>query len=850
MRISRSLCVQIATCIAFALSPAAAQIVVYHEKATVEIGTTRQFSAYVPLSPNTVTWSVNGVPGGNSTVGTITGTGLNVTYKAPAVAPANNVVMLTATSTAYPTKSGSSQITIVRPIPQIWSASPSSFAVGSFTVRLNGAKFTPDAVGLFNGQPVTTTYVSSTDLRLAGTASAAGTFPIAVRLPGPGGVTSTSINVSVATAPVRVTVSPSSANVQTGNTQPFTAAVTGSTNTAVTWSVNGVNGGNATVGMISAAGVYTAPAAVPSPAAVTVRATSQATTTASGAATVTVVAPVAPPQITSVNPASVPTGDPFQITITGSAFVNGAQARIGTQALATSFVSATQLTATGTTNLPAGTNAALTVVNPNGSVSNSLNLAIGAASGVSYLSAARLLDQAAFGPSTASVARVRQIGITAWIDEQLNLPETPIATNVTDLRPWQISNLAHAQDQLRQRVAFALAQILVVSRDKLPYDNELRPWLTLLSRNAFGNYKTLLRDLTISPSMGKYLDLANSTKPGIGGGANENYPRELLQLFSIGLWMLNRDGTPQSTPAYDETTVKQIALALTGWTYPTAPGATPQQQNWENFSANMEPREASHDTTLKTFLGCTVPAGQTVTQDLDATLNCIFQHPNLPVFVSLRLIRDMVTSNPSGAYVDRIARVFENNGAGVRGDLKAVVRAILLDPEARQDTAVASQGRLRDPISHVVAFGRALNAQISPANLFAYVFDNMSQSVLAPPSVFNWYSPLYRIPRTATAGPEFQIYTPSQSIQRANFFYQILTQNFSDFRIDLSPYNAVAGNTTQLIDAVDRALLYGRMPQSMRDSLAKAINASADNQQRVMVALYLTALSGYYAVQY
>jgi hypothetical protein len=846
-----------------AAAPARAQtITVYHQKAKVETGTTREFVAYVPISPNTVVWSVNGVRGGNSAVGTVTANGLRAVYRAPASAPASNIVRLTATSVPYPNRSGYAEITIVRPVPAIWSARPSTFAAGAFETRLDGKNFARDAVVTLNDRAVTSVFESAASLRVRGTA-AAGKWNLKVSLPGPGAVSSNTVVVTVTEAsPVTVTLNPATVSVQSGRTQSFTAAVSGSTNTAVTWSVNGVNGGNAQVGTISAAGLFTAPAVVPSPALVTVRAASQASASASGSAAVTVTAAAAAPGpvVTGVTPASVTTGEAFTLTVAGSGFVSGAKVKLGTADLAATFISASQLRAAGTASAAAGSSLALQVVNPDGKASGSVAVQVTAAGtgggggGAETLSAARLLEQAAFGPTAASIARVQQLGAEPWLEEQFRTGETPIPATFGDsasaLRAWQISNFAHANDQLRQRVAYALAQILVVSRDKLPYPAEMIPWMSLLNRHAFGNYKTLLKELTLLPSMGKYLDMANSTRPGVGSGANENYPRELLQLFTLGLWTLNRDGSPQAAPAYGENDVRQIALALTGWTYPTAPGQQPRSQNWEYFVGNMEPREENHDRSAKAFLGCTLPAGQTAPQDLDGVIDCVFRHPNVPPFVATRLIRSLVTSNPSAAYVSRVAAVFENNGAGVRGDLRAVVKAILLDAEARNDTAGGASGRLRDPILHVVAFGRALGAQVSPANQFTYVFDAMGQSVLSPPSVFSWFSPLYRIPRSSYYGPEFQIYTASQSVERANFFYQILTENFSDFRVDLSPFQAVAGDTAKLVDLVDRTLLHGRMPAAMRDSVAKAVNASDDNAQRVTVALYLTALSGYYSVQY
>ena len=263
------------------------------------------------------------------------------------------------------------------------------------------------------------------------------------------------------------------------------------------------------------------------------------------------------------------------------------------------------------------------------------------------------------------------------------------------LQSQYLSRLSQAPDQLRQRVAYALSQIIVISMNKNIYPDEVVPYLQILSRNAFGNYRTLLGEISVSSQMGKYLDLAKSTKPGAGGGANENYAREVMQLFSIGLYMLNPDGSQQldaqghPIPTYNQATIQQVALALTGWVYPN--------NAWEDFSGPMVPLEANHDTTQKTFLGCTLPAGQTTTQDMNGFLDCLFNHPNVGPFIATRLIRSLVTSNPSPAYIQRIATVFNNNGAGVRGDLRAVVKAILTDAEARNDAAPPTSGPPQGP---------------------------------------------------------------------------------------------------------------------------------------------------------
>jgi hypothetical protein len=254
--------------------------------------------------------------------------------------------------------------------------------------------------------------------------------------------------------------------------------------------------------------------------------------------------------------------------------------------------------------------------------------------------------------------------------------------------------------------------------------------------------------------------------------------------------------------------------------------------------------------TQKSFLGCTLPPNQNTVTDMNGFLDCLFNHPNVAPFISTRLIRSLVTSNPSAAYILRVSTGFNNNGAGVRGDLRAVVNAILTDPEARNDAAPLTSGRLKDPIYHMVAFTRALNGTMTPTNGLPYLFSQMAQTPLTPPSVFSFYSPLYRIPKTALVGPEFQIYTPTESVLRANFLWEMISNPATDFTVSLAPFTAAAANTQQLIDAVDQTLLYGRMPQNMRQSLANIITQQPDNPSRVQVALYFAALSGFYAVQY
>jgi uncharacterized protein (DUF1800 family) len=323
--------------------------------------------------------------------------------------------------------------------------------------------------------------------------------------------------------------------------------------------------------------------------------------------------------------------------------------------------------------------------------------------------------------------------------------------------------LATAPDQLRQRVAFALGQIFVISSltDNTP--QEFTPYLNLLENDAFTNYRQIMEDVTLSPAMGIYLDMVNNDKPTATTHADENYARELMQLFTVGEVLINNDGSAQldgsgnTIPTYTETQVEAFARAYNGWTYPTMPGATLVKHNPAYFDGPMAPFETNHDEATKQLLtytgavgGGLLPANQTAEEDLEGALDNIFNHPNVPAFVSLRLIQHLVTSNPSPAYVQRVANVFINNGSGVRGDMTAVITAILTDPEARQndDPTVAesaSFGHLQEPILYITGLLREFGATTDGSNLTAQG-TAMGQTALTPGSVFNFYAPTYVIP--------------------------------------------------------------------------------------------------------
>jgi len=780
-------------------------VAIYPSPTKISPGGTQQFLIYNTTSGTGVTWSVNGIAGGNSTIGTITNAGL---YAAPASVPAANVVTVTATS-APSGIFGSSAVTLQQPVPSLWSTYPNTFTVGSNeAMSLNGAAFQPSSIVQVNGMAWMATYVNATTLKASGNLPMTGVFAVTVTNPGNGATTSSPVKITVTAAPppppITVTVSPAAANVALSASAQFTAAVTGASNTAVTWT--------ATAGSITTAGVYTAPAAMPLTPTVTVTATSMADATKSGQATVT-----------------------LQSSGTGGGGSGGGGSGGG------------------------GNNAV-------------------------DLHAARFLEQAAFGPSPADLLYIHQNttptqdGIDIWLANQFAMPASLIAlpAQTSTVQSDTLHRLATAPDQLRQKMAWALSQFIVISMNKNIYPDEYVPYQQILSSDAFGNYRTLLGDITVSPQMGKYLDLANSNKAGVGSGANENFARELMQLFTIGLNLLNIDGSSKldglgnPIPTYLQPDVVHTAQALTGWTYPTAAGATPQPNNWENFSAPvMETRQANHDTSAKTLVnGCTLPANQTVVQDTNGVLDCLFNHPNTGPFVATRLIRFLVTSNPTPGYIQRIATVFNDNGQGVRGDLKAVLTAILKDPEARQDTVTLdaggnpyytlngvtvpyNPGRLKDPIYFIVSFVRTMNGVIPSGTIIPYNFVAMGETVNQPPSVFGYYSPLYRLPLKPTLfGPEFQIYTPTESVEEANMLQTIITMPNSDPSIDLSPFNAAVANTAALLDLADQKFFYGRMPGPVRAAIGTAIDANTDNPSRVFTAVYLAVLSGQYQTQF
>ncbi len=512
----------------------------------------------------------------------------------------------------------------------------------------------------------------------------------------------------------------------------------------------------------------------------------------------------------------------------------------------------------------------------------------------SAIDAARFLTRASFGiQSTQQIAQTQQKGFALWLWEQFNTGVN-LHTDYLDqqkLRNVDKKGVARASDemsyeaiwqqwlfetgQLRARVAFALAQIVVISNvapDIRPY--AMSSYMDMLNRNAFGNYRQLLKDVTLHPAMGYYLNMINSERdnPETGAHPNENYAREVLQLFSIGLVKLNQDGTPQldaagkPQPTYDESVVQGFARAFTGWSYPNAKGFDDANENADAaWTSPMKPFAAQHSPESKKLLdGVVLPAGQTPEKDLEDALNNIFNHANVGPFVCRQLIQRLVTSNPSPAYIARVAGVFNDNGSGVRGDLRAVISAILLDSEARTPAASTTYGKQREPVIRFANFLRGLGAHSENGiNMIHYLEDadnGLGQSPLLAPSVFNFFSPNFRpagpIAQAGLVAPEFQITTETTVVGGLNFFSKLFRQGGygwgeSQLKLNYAPLQTLAANTDLLIAELNALFFNYAMSSTLAQRMKTMINSYGvqDTHRRVKSALTLVSLSPEFIIQ-
>ncbi|HEX8736904.1 MAG TPA: DUF1800 family protein [Pyrinomonadaceae bacterium] len=551
----------------------------------------------------------------------------------------------------------------------------------------------------------------------------------------------------------------------------------------------------------------------------------------------------------------------------------------------------------------------------------------------------RFMEQATFGPKASLESRLRRISYSTWIAEQMEekldangdlrystfaypkIPLMPAApptdcdgnpNNVADLPPtcfrdrysmyllqrWFYREALYGEDQqLRRRVSWALGQMWVVSGRETVQSGRMLSYLKTLDSNAFGSYRQLMKEMTLNPTMGNYLDMAISTRQS----PNENYAREILQLFTIGLYMLNPDGTVKldgtgaPIPSYDQSIVNGFTKVFTGWSFcelPTAqcPNRTQGALNFTDPMIVINP--ANHDPGSKqvlTYPGSSsiIPAGQTAEQDLEQAIDNIFHHPNVGPFVGKHLIQQLVTSNPTPAYVKRVAAAFNNNGSGIRGDMKAVIRAVLLDPEARGNIKTdPDYGKLREPVLYVTNFLRPFNpvAQANPvaAENCAGLSDGMinsvtftlDQDVYNPPSVFNYYPMDYTIPNTPLSGPEFGIFSTGTALKRPNFVHQMIgpgtgggngitvvnNQQAANYtpcgtRIDLLRLQQLSTSDptgAALVDTLNREMMHGAMSTQMRNYIMTAVQAVTANDaglKRARTAVYLVATAPQFQVQ-
>ncbi len=515
--------------------------------------------------------------------------------------------------------------------------------------------------------------------------------------------------------------------------------------------------------------------------------------------------------------------------------------------------------------------------------------------------ASRFLMQATFGPKESEIVALDASSLEAWFNAQYAMPRQSHYDYVLNLKAQSvdIDNFTNVYaiesfwkqavtgpDQLRQRTTWALSQIFVLGdldnvRNAAYYD--------VLAENAFGNYRTLLEKVTLNPAMGQWLSHIANQKEDLATGRlpDENYAREVMQLFTIGLWQLNADGTRkldannQPIPTYKQEDIRGMAKVLTGWSYANCDVAREPwycignarngwYDNYDDVTKQMTPMPGYHSVSEKKIINNVVlPAGRTAEQDLKDALDTLFNHPNVGPFIGKQLIQRLVKSNPSPSYVGRISAVFANNGQGVRGDLKAVVKAILLDPEARDIAQVTtSSGKLREPVLRLAHFLRAFtvpNGSTPRYNLNAWWMDDaFEQRPLSPRSVFNYYSPSYSPPGEMSTnnlvGPEFQIYHEATVVDSHNFIENhvfndpsLNTTNPASFKHDYSAYTALASNPTALVDKLNLIMTSNTLSAESRTIIINAVTAvpAGTNQarDRFRMAIMLFEMSPDYLIQ-
>jgi uncharacterized protein (DUF1800 family) len=536
------------------------------------------------------------------------------------------------------------------------------------------------------------------------------------------------------------------------------------------------------------------------------------------------------------------------------------------------------------------------------SSSTSSTASVQAPLSISAGDAVRLAQQGTFGPTKALIDHIQALGSAdAWLNEQFGLTDS----SYTDLKtravavnycstmvstaqavcnrdylsstPVAMEFYAHAvqnNDQLRQRVAWALSQLIVASDVEVHSTAGLAVFNQIFLDNAYGNYRDILQAVTLNPYMGDYLDMANSSK----AAPNQNYARELMQLFSIGVNQLNMDGsavkdaTGATVPSYTETDVSNVARALTGWTYARLNGAAITDNNQLDYSSPMIVNTAIYDSTAKTFLGTTVAASATPADSIKGVLDAVFNNASTAPYVSKFLIQHLVVSNPSAAYVQRVATIFANNGSGTRGDMKAVIRAILTDAEARGTTSTAANpGKVKEPALLLTSLARLI-ADKTDGYALTTRDAAMGQSPFRSGSVFNFYPPDYPLPLgNGLLSPPTKLMTAATIIARHNLLYDWTVTGDVTSRSEYAVQSTIAGSigttpdwsdwqtlgadTTGLITRINLLMMANSMSGAQQSALASAINAVTNSdpttqaRKRAQVALYVVASSPQFQVE-
>ena len=497
--------------------------------------------------------------------------------------------------------------------------------------------------------------------------------------------------------------------------------------------------------------------------------------------------------------------------------------------------------------------------------------------------AARFLIQAAFAATDGQIARVQALGYSAWLDEQFAMPRSlsnwdwmdskgyQVVANVDNFNGFENSlwrKLISSPDALRQRMTLALSEIFVVSVVGLPVSWRgflAAGYVDLLETHAFGNYRQLLQDVTLSPAMGVYLNMRGNQKANAATGRvpDENYAREVMQLFSIGLVELELDGTLKGGKAqetYNAQTIANLSRVFTGW---DLDGSNRTEAGYTRRPmVNLPVR---YDTDAKTVLGTPIAAGVPAAQALQTTLDTLARHPNVAPFISRQLIQRFVTSCPSPAYVGRVAAVFNDNGQGQRGDFKAVVKAILLDDEARRDPSPTdtARGRLQEPVARFIQWARTFSLG-SPTELWnigstADPVTRLGQSPMRSPTVFNFFRPGYVPPNTelgrqGVTAPEFDITDESTTVGWVNFAQTFVASGVGETRPSYTAEVALASDAAALVQRVVRLLAPGSLSASTQALITQAVGAmpattDANRLNRVYAAVLLVLAAPEYLVQ-